>query len=249
MLPKIGITMTEDTALDTKLRRGYYKVIAASGALPLGLPPLESHLVKPLLKELDGLLLAGGDDLHPSYYQDSALPETKATEPNRDPFEMALAVEAWQMGIPILAICRGMQLLNVALGGTLWQDAAYLTGSILEHQQTEPPEIAPQQLRICDPDLSKLLGAAVLSVNSHHHQMVRQIAPPLQAAAYSEDGVIEALSPCVGAYQGYCWAVQWHPERLTDAASKRLFSSFIAAAQEFALKKAKNEIRDSRYNN
>ena len=240
MFPQIGITMTQDLNFGAKLREGYYKAIAEAGGLALGLPPPESCFVKPLLEGLDGLILAGGQDIYPAYYGEKLLPETEANEPQRDAFEIALVCEAWQKQIPILAICRGMQVLNVALGGTLWQDAIYLPGAKLLHRQTEPPEITTQQIIICEPTLVELLGAATVAVNSHHHQFVREVALPLQVAAYTEDGVIEALCPRAGERSGYCWAVQWHPERLADVASKRLFSSFVSAAQEFARKKSKS---------
>ena len=240
MYPKIGITMTQDITFGAKLRQGYYEAISEAGGLALGLPPLADCFVRPLLDELDGLLLAGGMDIHSSYYGEKPLPELAADEPERDTFEIALIREAWQMQIPILAICRGMQVLNVALGGTLWQDVSYMSGDKLLHQQAELPEVATQQISVCAPTLSELLGGSVLYVNSHHHQMVREVALPLQVAAYAEDGVIEAICPRVGERSSYCWAVQWHPERLNDAASKRLFCSFVSAAQEFARKKSKS---------
>lgn len=231
MPPKIGITMSQEPGYGARIRQAYYEKISRGGGLPLALPPLAGELVEPLLDGLDGLLLSGGGDLQPAYFGQPALPPGGELEPQRDVFELALIRAAWCRKLPILAICRGVQVLNVALGGTLWQDARYLPGPLLQHQQDEPPSQTSHSLRIVLPALTRLLGTAQLSVNSHHHQMLRQVAPPLVAAAYAPDDVIEAVGP--REEDRYCWGLQWHPERLEDCYSARIFSSFVMAAQEF----------------
>lgn len=232
MRPIIGITMNEKPGFGAELRRQYYEALTAAGALPLALPPLPGDLAAQTLDLLDGLLLSGGGDIEPRHYGEEPLPELGQTEPARDLWELALTKEAWRRGLPILAICRGMQMLNVALSGTLWQDTAYIPGKTLAHSQTEPPEQVTQNIRVTHPWLSALLGWQNVMVNSHHHQMLRDIAPALTLAALAEDNVVEAVLPA-GPYPGFCLGAQWHPERLDDEESRRIFAAFVAAAQEY----------------
>lgn len=233
MQPLIGITMNEQAGYGANLRRQYYAALSAAGALPVALPPLPADLAAPMLDKLSGLLLAGGGDIEPRHFGEAPLPELGEAEPLRDVWELALAREALKRGLPILAICRGMQVLNVALGGTLWQDTRYLVGHTLPHNQQEPAEVATQTVCVIAPALAELLGAARIEVNSHHHQMLRRVAPQLQIAALALDGVIEAVLPAPP-YTGFCLGLQWHPERLDNEESRRIFARFVAAAREYS---------------
>jgi putative glutamine amidotransferase len=233
MFPLIGITTNESADYGASLRRQYYQALTRAGALPVALPPLAPDAAGPLLRRLDGLLLAGGADIAPQHYGEAPLPEAGPAEAGRDLWELALARKAWQMRMPVLAICRGLQLLNVALGGTLWQDTRYPPGLSLPHQQQEPPEQATQAVRLTAPALTELAGAAGITVNSLHHQALRRLSHSLHAAAFAADGLIEAVLPAPP-YAGFCLGVQWHPERLDDKESRRIFAAFVAAAQDYS---------------
>lgn len=228
MRPVIGITMNETLAYGGSLRRQYYRALEEAGALPVALPILAPVMVNEMLPHLDGLLLAGGADIGPQHYGEEPLPELGKAEPGRDAWELALARGAWQQQLPMLAICRGLQLLNVALGGSLWQDMRYRPGFTLPHPQQEPAEQVTHTVEIVSPTLRELLGTANLMVNSLHHQILRCLSPRLQAAAFAPDGVIEAVEPAQ-TYAGFCLGVQWHPERLDDEASRRIFAAFVTA--------------------
>lgn len=232
MRPLIGITMNEVSDYGANLRWQYYHALSLAGALPVALPPLDPALCKPMLMRLDGLLLAGGADIAPCHYGEGPLPGLGEAEPLRDAWELALTREAWKRQLPLLAICRGMQVLNVALGGSLWQDSSYRPGTTTTHQQQEPSEQVTQKVRLIPP-LTKLLRVEALTVNSHHHQMLRRLSPCLQEVALAEDGVVEAVLPAPP-YAGFCLGVQWHPERLDNEESRRIFATFVAAAQEYA---------------
>ena len=159
----------------------------------------------------DGLVLSGGDDVAPSLYGEAPLPELGAVNPARDEVELAALDTAAARGIPLLAICRGCQLLNVYLGGTLYQDIATQRPGAVSHEQTHPWGRHAHAARV-DPDsqLARQLGASELRINSYHHQAIKDLAPPLRAVAWSEDGLIEGVE-----HREHPWVlgVQWHPER------------------------------------
>ncbi|MCL1906267.1 MAG: gamma-glutamyl-gamma-aminobutyrate hydrolase family protein, partial [Clostridiales bacterium] len=184
MRPVIGITMNETADYGGSLRRQYYRALEQSGALPLALPVLDPALAPEMLAPLDGLLLAGGADIEPRHYGETPLPGLGEAEAGRDVWELALAREAWQHRLPLLAVCRGLQLLNVALYGSLWQDLRYRPASTLPHRQREPAEQATHAVQIVSPVLGELLGAESLMVNSLHHQTLRRLSPCLLPAAF-----------------------------------------------------------------
>ena len=196
-----------------------------------------SSAVTDALKGMDGLLLTGGDDVAPTRYGEQAHPAVKEVAPERDEFELALVQEARRRGMPILAICRGMQVLNVASGGSLVQDIPSQVTGAIDHRQQVPPhqsfDMAHEVWVDKDSLLAKLLrerlvDADTCSVNSRHHQAVKRLAEGFKVSATAPDGVIEAIEDSSGAF---CVGVQWHPENFYRTGEFRpLFEGFVEAA-------------------
>ena len=192
----------------------YVDLLAAGGLVPVLLTPATSSVA---LEQLDGLLLPGGPDVSPALYGQEATPELGAIDEELDTFELDAIAAARRSGLPILAICRGQQVLNVALGGTLHQH--------IDHPQWgDDPATPVHEVRIVDGSLlHRSLGVASLQVNSGHHQAVDRVAPGLRASAFSPDGQVEALE----AEDHRILAVQWHPEEMASApATRRLLHTF-----------------------
>ena len=216
----------------------YVRRVAAAGAVPVLLPPVEGgadanrRAARELVERLDGLVLAGGGDLNPATYGDEArLAETVNVFDGRDALELELARLAHERDLPMLGICRGIQFLNAALGGTLWQDLPVQCPSPVDHHQTGAYDKPIHTVRLLpDTPLANLLQREVLPVNSYHHQAVKDLSPILCAAATSEDGLVEAAW-MPGKH--FILGVQWHPEFAykTDPASMRLFEAFVKAAK------------------
>jgi putative glutamine amidotransferase len=199
-----------------------------------GIPVLLSHTDDPeamrqLAQRLDGLLFTGGEDVNPSLYGQDVHDATEVAEA-RDKFEFHLFRLFVETGKPILAICRGFQVINVALGGTLIQDIPTQAG-VAHHAQRVPSSNPTHEVRLEEScRLSRVFGETLLRVNSHHHQGVDKPAPPLRVVGRSEEGVAEAME-----HRGhpYLVAVQWHPERLAScyALQQKLFVDFVAACR------------------
>ena len=197
-----------------------------------------STSVSEALSGIDGLLLTGGEDIEPSRYGGPVHSSVKDSEPRRDEFELALVREARARRLPILGICRGVQILNVACGGTLIQDIPTEVPGALKHELDVPPheafELAHEVWLDKDSALSRLMserleGADSCDVNSRHHQAVKQVAPGFQVSATAPDGVIEAIEDPSA---GFCLGVQWHPENFWRTGEFRsLFEGFAAASE------------------
>ncbi|PYQ73756.1 MAG: hypothetical protein DMG04_12675 [Acidobacteria bacterium] len=188
------------------------------------------------LEGLDGLILTGGDDVGPARYGEAAHPKTVEAEPARDEFEIALVNGARAQQLPLFAICRGIQVLNVACGGTLVQDIPTQINGALNHSLTVPPNspysLAHEVWVEKDSILSKLMGdrltADTCEVNSRHHQAVKDVAKGFRVAATAPDGVIEAIEDPAARF---CLGVQWHPENFWRTGEFRaLFEGFLEAA-------------------
>jgi putative glutamine amidotransferase len=204
----------------------YITSVVAAGGIPFLVPPLPASAAGRVLSPAAGLLLTGGGDVAPCRYGEETEPATGEVDDERDESELALVREAGAMGIPILAICRGAQLLNIALGGTLSQHIS--DAGPVRHRW---PERRYELVHRVDVGPATVLASAVaarhLKVNSVHHQAVERVAPGLRASAFAEDGVIEALE----GLGGQVLAVQWHPECLPgETASKGLFSWLVGKA-------------------
>jgi putative glutamine amidotransferase len=193
----------------------YMRAIELAGGLPVVLPPLAPARVASLVGHLSALCLSGGPDLAPAGYGAPPHPELGPTAPALDAFELAVARHADAVGLPILGICRGMQALNVARGGTLFQHLPDVTDGSVSHRQHEPGEVTTHAVRIApDSLLAHVLGSVELPVNSFHHQGIERLGEGLRAVAWSPDGVIEGIEgedP-----ERLVLGVQWHAEGLID---------------------------------
>ncbi|MGD9330254.1 MAG: gamma-glutamyl-gamma-aminobutyrate hydrolase family protein [Desulfobacterales bacterium] len=213
----------------TAVPDSYMRALLKIDAVPLIIPVIPGAAVlAQLFQQIDGLLLIGGPDLDPVHYGQSAHAGLRKVTPARDRVEMQVARWALQADLPVMAICRGMQVLNVAMGGTLWQDIASQLPQAAKHDfHPEYPEeylahrIKPQ----VDSRLAAVLGGEDVPVNSLHHQAVDRIGKGLRPVAYAPDGIIEAVE---GIDAGWIVGVQWHPEWLVekDPRMVALFKAF-----------------------
>lgn len=207
--------------------------IAQAGGLPVYIPTrLDEDTLRAMYERLDGVLLPGGPDIHPDYYAAERHPETKVIDDERDVVEVALTRWAMQDNLPIFGICRGHQVFNVAMGGTLIQDVPSQVSGALKHDipNEEPRATLVHEVEI-DPSsqLAAILGTSRLMVNSLHHQAVEQAAPDACVTSYSPDGVVESLEV---PGKTFALTVQWHPEDMVGYSEpmRRLFAAFVQAA-------------------
>ena len=214
--------------------QAYVRAIEQAGGAPVLLPLLESPESMAAIRErLDGLLLTGGADLDPALYGEEPLPECGEIEADRDGPELDLTRWALDAGTPVLGVCRGMQLLSVARGGTLYQDIVKQHPGSPRHDVTEFGRAHLAHTIAINPSsrLAAILGTPVPMVNSLHHQAVKEPGAGVEIVGWSEDGIVEAME-----LPGYPFvlAVQYHPEELylTDEASRRLFAAFVRACAE-----------------
>jgi putative glutamine amidotransferase len=243
--PMIGVTVSEIRAKEDaqRVRHGeptqtemtlglsYMRAVERAGGLPVALPPLESENVGPLLEQLSGLLLTGGPDLDPACYGAEPHAELGPIDHDVDVFEIALCREADRRGMPILGICRGSQVLNVAREGSLIQHLPDFTDGTIEHRQTEPGDRTTHEVRVApDSGLAQTTGGGPVNVNSFHHQAIDRLGIGLRPVAWAKDGVIEAVE---GPDDGrFVLGVQWHAETLTGEAEQlALFERLVQAAE------------------
>jgi len=239
-LPVIGITCAEirpeggPTPPRWGQNQSYVRAVVRAGAAPLLIPPLadKTRLCR-LFGLLDGLLLPGGEDVNPINYGEPPHENLRQVAPLRDETELALARWAMAEGKPLLAICRGIQVLNVALGGSLYQDIQAQLPQAQKHDwfRGYPRNYLPHSVEVTPGSrLAGILGTTTLPVNSLHHQAVKAIAPGLAAVARAPDQIIEALE---APEQPFALAVQWHPEELSDEdpRAQRLFDALVEACQ------------------
>jgi putative glutamine amidotransferase len=234
--PVIGVTCINIPATKggrpprTGQNQAYIRSLLRAGGAPLLLPRLDDETVlRSLYGLLDGLLLPGGEDVDPACYGESRREECGPVSPDRDAQELALARWAVDEGKPVLAICRGIQVLNVALGGSLYQDiGAQLQGTEEHaHQPGRPRSFLSHQVRITPQSrLASILGATELWVNSMHHQAIKEASARLAIVAHAPDGVVEGAEVMD---HPFAVAVQWHPEELADreVSAQRLFDALV----------------------
>jgi putative glutamine amidotransferase len=217
------------------MNQRYSRVVASAGGLPVMIPLLDDEAtLRALYDRLDGLLLPGGLDLDPATYGEPRRPDCGRVDPDRDRVELQFARWAVAEGKPVFGLCRGLQIVNVALGGTLYQDIAAQFSGAIKHDCFPTAGYARDHLAhevtvSAGSRLGTLIGAAPLQVNSMHHQAVKELAPGLLPTAVAPDGVVEAVeSPD----QPFLLGVQWHPESLVerDLRMRRLMAGFVEAA-------------------
>jgi putative glutamine amidotransferase len=233
-LPLIGLTGSHNQTDSTiTISEVYIQAVSQAGGapvlIPLGVP--EQTLLD-ILSRLDGIIFTGGGDVEPARYgADNQHPKLGEVDLDRDRVELFLYPEVIHQDLPFLGICRGIQLVNVAAGGTLYVDIAdQRSGSIKHDYHGYPRKHLAHSITVKDDRLRSILGSTQLEVNSFHHQAVEKLAACFRATAFSPDGLIEALE-----LPGYPFglAVQWHPEcMLDDPAMQSLFRAFIEAARK-----------------
>lgn len=215
------------------LTEAYLTAVLQAGGIPIMIPlGLDEADLRHILAQVDGVLLPGGGDVDPAFYQQPMSDQIKRMDPDRDRVEILAAQTAVSQQKPLLAICRGHQVLNVALGGSLWADIPSqvpgatnhdFDGSHPRNYTAHPVAIRP------DSRLAQYVGGGETAVNSLHHQAIRDLAPGLAISATAPDGVIEAVEL---PDHPFAIGVQWHPEWLVadDPAMRELFAGFVAAA-------------------
>ena len=236
--PRIALTATrmshKTRSATYEIPRAYLDAVLAAGGVPLLLPAnLPLGELPGLLDGFDGLLLSGGGDLDPALYGERERPEVHSIDPERDAFELALIPLALAADKPLLAICRGCQALNVALGGSLYWDIASQLPAAGKHDwyPSYPRDMLAHNVRIEQgTKLAKALGARSAGVNSLHHQAARELGDGLIVSARAEDSLIEGIEL---PDKRFALGVQWHPECLPeDERMRGLFRAFVQAAGE-----------------
>jgi putative glutamine amidotransferase len=207
----------------------YPEAIRKAGAVPVIIPPLDTDSIEPLLDGLCGLCLSGGPDLHPTVYGAIPHPALGPTEPHLDLFEVALVRAAEARDLPVLAICRGLQVLNVSRGGTLVQDLPSERPSNIVHRQLRAARVPTHDVTLeRGSRVGQALGSPDICVNSFHHQAIDVLGSGLRAVGWAPDGVIEAVE---STDRLFTLAVQWHAESMIDSPEQaRLLRTFAETA-------------------
>jgi putative glutamine amidotransferase len=240
MHPLIGITCTTTVGsswsvnslgrLQDAVYRNYTQAVEFCGGAPVLIPALKkTAALESILAKLDGLILSGGHDVNPRFYGEEPLLRLEAIDADRDFTEMELTRMALEMDIPILGICRGIQVLNVVCGGTLYQDLPSQKPNCLKHRQDADMQVHTHRVNIeRDSLLYQIFKKDELWINSRHHQAVKDVAPGYRSTAVAKDGVIEGIED---ASHKFVLGVQWHPEGNwdVDEDSQKLFRALVEA--------------------
>jgi len=214
----------------------YLRAVEQAGGVPVLLAPQLSAAARDALwSRLDGLVLTGGGDIEPARFGEARHPKTDEVAPARDELEIGLTHRALSDNVPLFAICRGIQVLNVALGGTLVQDIASERPGPIAHAQTEPRHQATHAVKVMGEGtrLGRVLGRLEVEVNSMHHQAIKRLGEGLREVAWAPDGIIEGIEM---PGDRFVLGVQWHPEELVghDQAARKLFAAIVDAARRRA---------------
>jgi putative glutamine amidotransferase len=213
------------------LVRSYMQVLLQAGGIPILLSPdMDVQSMEACLGQLDGLMLAGGCDVVPAHFGETPIPQLGETTPVRDTFELALLPMAMERKMPVLGICRGIQVMNVALGGTLYQDIPSQLNTQMVHKQTQERFEPSHSVNVIEnTPLSDMTGGkTTMMANSFHHQAIKELGRGLAVMARADDGIIEAVYM---PEKKHVRAYQWHPERLwqIDADNLAIFTEFVKA--------------------
>jgi putative glutamine amidotransferase len=228
----------------------YIEALSAAGAVPLIVPlSADRDAQEVLFSLLDGLLLAGGEDIAPQHYGEPPSPHLGAIAAERDELELDWIQRAWVADLPMFCICRGIQVLNVALGGKLYQDIPSECERALRHHDglTPPGWLEMRHRLIVEPDsqLAAWLGTCDLPVNSLHHQSIKTLAPGLRKVGQAEDGIVEAVEATDGKL---ALGIQCHPERLwqSDPRWAEVFRNFVRSCEKRKAERAERQVESER---
>jgi putative glutamine amidotransferase len=235
--PLIGVTTSitvDEYPERAYVNSAYVRAIEGAGGIPVLLPPqLGAAAREALWPRLDALILTGGGDIEPSRFGESPHRKVMLVSDDRDALELELVDRALRDDVPLFGICRGVQVLNVALGGSLHQHIPDTFGDTVQHAQKEPRHVATHPVKVLTEGtrLGQILGVPELTVNSFHHQALRMLGRGLRDVAWAPDDVIEAVEHEDD--RRFVVGVQWHPEDLVehDAAAQALFRAVVAAAR------------------
>jgi putative glutamine amidotransferase len=235
--PLIGITTSvtvDKTPERAYVNITYIRAVQEAGGIPVLLPPhLAADVQAALWPRLDGLVLTGGGDIDPARFSDRRHPKVEDVSPARDELEIGFTRRALDDDVPLFAICRGIQVLNVALGGTLVQDLPSQRPGPIAHSQREPRHQPTHAVKVMGEGtrLGRVLGTLEVSVNSMHHQAIDSLGFGLREVAWAPDGVIEGVE--MPGEERFVLGVQWHPEELVghDQAARNLFAAVVEAAR------------------
>lgn len=241
-IPIIGISasmlVTEDGSClgneQAYVNKHYVKALTAVGAAPLLLPIVEDNdsLIRVQLQQIDGLLLSGGYDVNPLLYGEEPLPQLEYILPERDEYEIKLIHLALEMNKPILGICRGLQILNVAFGGTLYQDLSQFSMKHFKHQQKSKTDTASHTVEFTPhTKLQSIMGIDATKINTFHHQAIKDLAPGFVVNAKAKDGIVEGIEK-IG--EQFVIGLQWHPEMMAerDTSMLKIFRNFVSFAKQ-----------------
>lgn len=230
--PLIGISCSHP-GNNSSARMTYTESVIQAGATPILIPITTDNLVlADIIGRLDGIILIGGADIHPSYYNEMPIEQLGEVDSLRDVYDIALIRLAACLKVPMLGICRGEQLINVAFGGTLYQDIrTQHPDTTVQHNQDEPSSVPTHRVRLLPGSaIAQITGQTELFTNTHHHQAVRDVAPGFRITAWAADSIPEAIESTDGRP---IWGVQFHPEALTvagDTVAARFFHFLVQQA-------------------
>lgn len=235
MKPIIGITsFTELNGNDYMISIDDANAVLRAGGLPVALPDLlETSDIDEVAQSIDGLYLSGGYDIDPTLFGEEPHPKLGVIVPSRDAFEILLIQKFLALDKPILGVCRGCQILNIALGGDMYQDiGAQVNHEILQHKQLAPKTHGSHFVDVPRGTLlNRITGSERFKINSRHHQSNRNVPSPLKVSGMASDGIIEAIE---SETHSFVLAVQWHPESMApagDEPSLKIFEAFIGACR------------------
>lgn len=234
--PLIGVSTSITVGASPErayVNSAYLHAVQQAGGVPVALPPqLSSASMRQLAGDLQGLLLTGGGDMDPALFGETPHVTLYDVAPSRDTLETSVLHVALDRGLPVLAVCRGLQVLNVALGGSLHQDVGTDPGTQMAHSQKEPRDQPTHKVKLTPGcRLAATLGADELEVNSMHHQAIKRLGRGLTAVAWAPDQIVEGAE--IGDPSRFVLGVQWHPEELVGHSepARRLFAALVAAAR------------------
>ena len=222
--PLIGVSASNNKGVNT-IRDTYIESIIKAGGTPVIIPTItDGKVLRNIVANLDGLIISGGADVNPAWYGEDPVAQLGTVDPNRDLYELKLIKFANDRNVPILGICRGFQLLNVAFGGSLYQDIPSQYKNAIKHVQSMDGTFGSHRVFVeKGSELSEILGIDTVMVASFHHQGIKELAPIFHATAYAPDGLIEAID---GAPNHAIMGVQWHPEMFTSTGDTTLLKIF-----------------------